>query len=205
MNKTLTQKVSFQTTVFSIEDTGLLIIQKAKQGETELHFPFEQIKTNKATVLDHNKGALTLAFAFAGIALFAFILGFIDKTIESMGAHWWLMISIILFIVYFKTKRKKIYLQTNENKIIEFHADKSNLHNVTIFIEQLLIERNTYLVSRYGNLNRNLEFGTQLDNLNWLLNSRAISKVQYDEKIQELNALFNGNTGSKPIGFSPHN
>jgi hypothetical protein len=35
-----------------------------------------------------------------------------------------------------------------------------------------------------------------------LLNSRAITKPQYDEKLQLLNSLFNINTPSKPIGFA---
>jgi hypothetical protein len=204
MEKTFTQKTAFRSTKFIIEDTGLLIQEKSKQNQTELHYPFEQIKTNRATVLDHNKSVLTLAVIFAGIALLVFIMSFSDKTVEAIAAPLWLSVSALLFLVYFKTKRKKLFLQT-ENKPIQFLADKSNFEIANNFIEQLLAERNLYLVSKYAKLNRNLAFGPQLDNLNWLLNNRAISKVQYDEKVQELNFLFNGHLGNKPIGFSTNN
>ncbi len=205
MHRTLNQKSGFKTSTFTIDDTGLLIKTKSKQNETELHFPFEQIKTNRATALDHNKGVLTLAFVFAGIALFVFILSLSDKTVEWIAVPIWVTISLVLFVVYFWTRAKKFYLQTTENRIIAFLANKTNLDEVNDFIEQLLIERNLYLVSKYGNLNRNLEFGPQLENLNWLLNNRAISKAKYDEKVQELNILFNSHLSNKPIGFSASN
>ena len=205
MSKTLVQKSRFKTTTFTIEDTGLLISTNSKQHSTELHFPFERIRTNRATALDHNRGALTLAFIFAGIALLVFIMSFTDKTVEWIAVPLWATISLGLFVFYFRTRKKKLYLQTTENKVIEFLANKDTLDTVTVFVENVLTERNLYLISKYATLNRNLEYATQLDNLNWLLNNRAISKEKYDEKVQELNTLFNSHLTNKPIEFSASN
>lgn len=205
MSKTLVQKSRFKTTTFTIEDTGLLISTNSKQHSTELHFPFEQIRTNRATALDHNKGALTLAFVFAGITLLVFIMSFTDKTVEWIAVPLWATISLGLFVFYFSTRKKKLYLQTTENKVIEFLAKKDTFDIVNDFVENVLTERNLYLVSKYATLNRNLEYAAQLDNLNWLLNNRAISKEKYDEKVQELNMLFNSHLTNKPIGFSASN
>ena len=205
MNKTLVQKSRLKTSTFTIEDTGLLISTSSKQNSTELHYPFEQIRTNRATALDHNKGALTLAFVFAGIALLVFIMSFTDKTVEWIAVPLWSTISLALFVFYFQTRKRKLYLQTTENKVIEFLVNKDTLETVNGFIENVLSERNMYLVSKYATLNRNLEYATQLDNLNWLLNNRAFSKEKYDEKVQELNTLFNSHLTNKPIGFSASN
>lgn len=54
-------------------------------------------------------------------------------------------------------------------------------------------------------LNKNLDFSQQLENLNWLINSRAISKKDYDLKVGELNALFSSPSGNNRIGFSSTN
>jgi hypothetical protein len=82
---------------------------------------------------------------------------------------------------------------------------KNTFDAVNNFIEQLMMERNLYLVSKYAQLSRNLEYSQQLDTLNWLLNNRAFSKEKYDGKVQELNALFNSHLTNKPIGFSANN
>jgi hypothetical protein len=205
MTKSLIQKFRFKTSTFTIEDTGLLIQTLSKQESTELHFTFEQIKINRASTLDHNKGVLILAIVFAGIALLVSILSFFDKTVEWAAVPIWATISIGLFIIYIKTRHKKVYLQTSENKTIEFLADKKRIDSVNMFIEQLLIDRNSYLFSKYATLNKNLDYSSQFDSLNWLLNNRAISKAIYDEKIEELNLIFNSHLMNKPIGFSTNN
>jgi len=68
------------------------------------------------------------------------------------------------------------YLYTTENKLIEFYSNIPSNTEVANFIENVINERNIYLLSKYGSINRNLEYAPQLDNLNWLLNTKAISK-----------------------------
>lgn len=205
MKPTLIQRLGNKTKEFSIDDTGLLLFVKSKESEKELYYPFEVICTSKATILDHNKTTLVIAYIFAIITIIVFIAGFFDPTVEIIAAPIWALISIVLFIYYYKTKKKKTYLQTTDNRTIEFVIEDGPHDTVDNFIHELINERNTYLISKYGNINRHLEYNPQLENLNWLLNARVISKAQYDEKIQELNALFNGNSGTKSIGFGIRN
>ncbi|OIQ97371.1 hypothetical protein GALL_206310 [mine drainage metagenome] len=204
MGRTLIQQGTFKTLNFTIDDTGLQFHKKRRESNIELHFAFEQIKTNKASEIDHNKFLLVCANIAAFFFLLFFIMSFSDRTIEGSTIIFWLVTSLAIFIIYFFSRSKKIYLYTTENKLIEFYADKPNENEVNEFIEELLNERTTYLVSKYGNPNRNLEYAPQLDNLNWLLNVKAITKSTYDEKIRELNSLFN-NISNSPIGFVKQN
>lgn len=203
--KNLTQKIGFKSITYTIVDTGLIRNIQSRSGSSEFHYPFEQIKTNKAFVTEQAKGALAVAGVFAGIAVFVFVLSFSDNTVEPIAVPLWLSISLIVFFYYFKTRVRKVYLQTTENVTLDFLATKPSKEDVEEFIQQLLAERNTYLLSKYGQLTRHLDYASQFDNLNWLLNNRVFTKQAYDDKIQELNKLFNMNLESKPIGFTTSN
>lgn len=205
MPQQLIQKSGLKTISFIIEDTGLLKKIKSKQVESEQHFPFEQIGTNRATLLDHNKGMFTIGIILAGIALITLISDLAGQDVEKMATPLWATFSAVFFVLYFRSRKKKLFLQMNDNRNIEFSAGKENLEEVSKFIENIISERNTYLISKYGLLNKNLDFSQQLENLNWLLNSRAISKKDYDLKVGELNALFSSSSGNNRIGFSSTN
>ncbi len=203
MTKKLIQKTTFKTIEFTIDDTGLLFHRKSKNSEAELHFSFEQIKTNKVTEVDHNKLLVVTASIAALVAIIAFGARFSDETILPSTIFIWACISTALFIFYFQSRNRKIYLYTSDNNVIAFFANKKDIIDTNEFIEQLFHDRNLYLVSKYGNPNRNLDYTFQLNNLNWLLDTKALSKSSYDEKFRELNALFNNNLSKNPIGFSP--
>ena len=176
MSPQLTEKKGAKSTTFIIEDTGLLIKTIAGTNETEQHFPFEQIGTDRATFLYHNKGMLTMGFVFMGIGLFTLISDLAGQSVEAIATPLWISISVVLFAFYFRTRKKTFVLQTTDNKNITFYANSENPEAPNTFIEQIIAERNIYLVSKYGILNKNLDFGHQLENLNWLLNNRALSK-----------------------------
>ncbi len=55
MSRNLKQKGFLKTLEYLIDDTGLLFTKKSRNSEIELHFSFEQLKTNKATEVEHNK------------------------------------------------------------------------------------------------------------------------------------------------------
>ncbi|RTL58749.1 MAG: hypothetical protein EKK37_10510 [Sphingobacteriales bacterium] len=205
MSRILVQKSGNKTLTYTIDDTGLLVQTKSRSKESEIHFLFENVKTNKVVALDHNKALLTLACVFGGITLLVLFMAFFDNTIDRVTIPFWGLISLVLFVVYFKTKQRKLFLQTSEHRSIDFIISRKNEKTVNEFVDMLLQERNIYLVSKYAVLSRHVSYATQLENLNWLLNNKAYSKSQYDEKIKELNVLFNGHPNNNPIGFIPGN
>ncbi len=203
MSNNLIQKSALKSIEFTIDDTGLLFNKKSRNSEHELHFSFEQLKTNKASEVEHNKFLVVCASLATFFTICLFAASQSDKTIETSTTLFWAFVSVVLFSVYFLLRTKKTYLYTTDNKFIDFYSDKPSTEEVSRFIENLLNERNSFLVSRYGNPNRNLEYAPQLENLNWLLNTKAISKAKYDEKLMELNSLFGSHQNVNPIGFSP--
>ncbi len=199
---TLTQKDHFQTFEFTIDDAGLLKKIRLKHGESEFHTPFEKITGNKIYIVQDSKLAMVLGVGFAILSLILFISSFSDKDIEKAAAPIWLAASLISFLVYVKTKKRKLFLNTSENQTIEFYNNKPSREEVDAFIKELIAQRNDYLNTKYGQPSKRLEFGQQIDNFNWLLNTRVISRGEYDEKVNTLNAMFNITPGDNKIGFS---
>ena len=200
--KTLTQKDHFQTFDFTIDDAGLLKTIRLKHGESEFHTPFEKITGNKIYLVEDSKLAMVLGAGFALLSLILFISSFSNTDIEKVAAPIWLAASVISFLVYVKTKKRKLFLKTSENQTIEFYNDKPSREEVDAFIKELIEHRNDYLNTKYGQPSKRLEFGQQIENFNWLLNTRVISRVEYDEKVNTLNAMFNITPGENKIGFA---
>lgn len=201
---TLEQIINGKTMSYIIDDAGLKTVTGAKYGASEYHIPFEQVKTNKSFVFEHNKSCLGLAIFFGALALFVLILGILDVA-EPSAFPIWSLISAGLFVIYYRSRGHKLFIETTDGNSLVFILTNENNEEVIAFVELLIQARNKYLLSKYSQLNRNLEYGGQLENLNWLLNTRALSKEQYDAKVVELNTLFHTHTSNKPIGFATSN
>jgi hypothetical protein len=203
--KTLEQKTYFQTATFTIDDTGLLRTFKGRTEESEYHFSFETITTNKSVVVEDKRGLLVLACASAIPALIFMIAKFTSDSISFGAILFWMAVSGVLFYSYFKNRHKLLFIHTGDSKQLKFYAEKPSCEEVNAFAEQLIEARNAYLFSKYGQPTRHLDYASQLNNLNWLLNSRAVSKKVYDEKLNELNALFGHAPSNATIGFTTNN
>jgi hypothetical protein len=200
--KTLEQISKSNTFKFEIDDAGLFRKVISKKSETEFHIPFEKISSNRSFVSLENKNGLWIGLVFLLLTIVLFVLSFKDNSIEKGSSAIWLTASVICFIVYFNSKEKKVLLFTTENKSIEFLGDKPSREIVDEFINELIKERNTTLNSKYGQPTKLLEFTPQLENFNWLLNARVISKAEYEQKVLALNSLFNSNSSNNQIGFA---
>lgn len=199
--KSLQQKRISET----IDDTELLISRTSRSKHVECHIAFEKITTIRSKQTHDQKAVLvSMAVAFV-VTLVLFIASFSDSEITAPYILVWGAIFVVLSIAYWFSRTEVIFIFTTENQHVGFFAQKPSEQEVTSFIDQLFEERTAYLVSRYGNLNRNLDYSTQLGNLDWLLNAKAISKSLYDQKLAELNALFQGKNQGSPIGFSQQN
>jgi len=144
---------------------------------------------------------MVLSAIFLGLSVLVFIISFIDNEVEKASALFWMVLSLFFGIIYFFSRSKKTYLQTTDNQLIIFNVSKSTTLLVDTFIDTLLSSRNEFLIQRYATFNKNLEYSVQFDNINWLLNTKAIKKETYDRKLDELNKLFNVNSITSKIGF----
>jgi hypothetical protein len=185
---------------FNIEDAGIVKKTSSKNGVSELHYSFESITNNKVCALEDNKALLVIATIMAVISIISFAYDGMDFSALICFA-----LSGLLYYLYYKTRVKKLYVSTSDGQPLFFVADNPNLEEVAAFVDAVYAARNVYLLSKYSNLTKHVDYASQLNNLNWLLNNRVLSKGQYDQKIEELNSLFNSPLGNKPIGFYKSN
>jgi hypothetical protein len=205
MTKTLHQKTAFQIVEFTIEDSGLLKRVIKKGGMSEFNFPYEKLTSNRAFILEASRPLLGFSIFFFVLSVIVFIAWGYNANVSDSAAPFWLVVSIVLFVAYYFTRAKKVYINTTDNQPIVLYSDKPGKEEVDTFIEALMAERNTYLFSKYGQLTRHLEYAPQLENLNWLLNNKVITKSKHDEKVKELNTLFDNPRATAPIGFTSTN
>ena len=197
LNQRLVQKRGPKTTTYMLEDAGLLVHTQAGSSFSEVAFAFEQLRTNRTTVIRHQVGLLT-AFCFT---CFASFLAVVSDNGSLSGL--WIAIAAVLGIWYFKTRYKVLVVQTSEEAPLEFEASGEKLQQAEAFLEKVFAVRNVYLISRWGKISPHLEYAGQLENLNWLLTNRILSKEAYEEKAAELEALFEAKPNGLPFDFRP--
>lgn len=93
----------------------------------------------------------------------------------------------LYFITY---KRARYITNPGNSNPIELFSNKPDVAAVDNFIEEILSRRKIFLLQRFGQLNKNLSYEPQYYNLSWLLDNYVINKEEYDQKLQELNAMY---------------
>jgi hypothetical protein len=201
MIATLEQKNYFNIYAFSIEDAGVKKKTIKKDGTSEFQVSFEKITTTKTYYTQQNKALLFLSCIFFVAGFISFGASFSDSSVSAVTILVWLFLAGCCLFAYFKTRVYKIYLYTSDNTALIFNRDKPSRQEVESFIDNIIKTRNTNLITKYGNPNRNLQYASQLENLNWLLNVQAMTLDDYNMKVNLLNSLFNTTSGSG-IGFT---
>jgi len=199
---TLIQKSKNKTLTFEIDDAGLLKKFKDKTGESEFHVPFEQISGNKAFIMQENKTALSIGILILALAIVLFVAYFYDTDIPLTSSLFWFVVATAILVYYFKTRTRKLLLFISGNKHIDFFSTLPTRKEVEDFIDVLINQRRVMMDAKYGQPNKLLDYSQQVSNFNWLLNSRIITKAEYDSKMNVLNELFNINQNPARIGFN---
>jgi hypothetical protein len=193
----LVQSQLFQKNIsIEIEDAGIIKKTTNKNGTSELNYSFESITNDRVYVLEDNKALLVFAVIMTILSII--ILGSNGPDSPSLV---YLAIGGVFGYFYYKSRVRKLYLSTSDGQTLFLLADIPNRDDVVSFVETVYSARNRYLLSKYSTLTKHVDYASQLNNLNWLLNNRVLSKGEYDAKVQELNSLFNSTPGSTPIGF----
>ena len=202
MNITLEQKNYFDTYIFSIEDAGVKKKTVKKNSTSEFQVPFEKITTTKTYHTSQNKALLIFACVCLIAGILTFIASFSDASVNAGTILIWLFLGGVLLFFYLKTKTNKIFLYTTDNTAFIFYSNKPSNEAVEEFINAIIKTRNINLITKFGNPNRNLQYASQLENLNWLLNIQALSLETYNSIVDLLNSMFNTSGGKSSIGFT---
>lgn len=201
MSNEFFQELYGQKQKFTIDETGLHISISSRQNSTEKHIPFENILINRTSQFTHNTTALLIGIVVFVTSIILFISFFRNGNVGMDAGTFWMLVSTGIFIYYYRSRSRKMYLSNSDGSYIIFIYEKKNQNQVDNFINQIIQKRNKYLTEKYTTLNKHLSFASQHDNLNWMLNIKVISKEQFDKSILELNKLYGGNQGQSPIGF----
>ncbi len=197
MLHTLVQKTGPVTATYTIQDSGLLVRTQANTKFSEILFAFEQLRTNRTTLIRHQAGLLA-AFCLLGFISF---LAVVSDAGSQSGV--WMAIAAVLGVWYFKTRHKVLVVQTTEDVPLEFRASARELQEAEAFLEQVFAARAVYLISRWGKVSPHLEYAGQFENLNWLLTNGVLPKELYNQRLAELDALFDSQHNLLPFDFTP--
>ena len=192
MLETLYQRnIFFHKKWFEINDEGLSIISRSLSSNTELFVKFEDIGVK---IIKDKKGKKGWIIASIICFLLAVGLFFDEKTggnTDKNAFVVYLIFSIIFVVVFFMTYERSFYLADNDSKnAIKFLIDKPSKQELNDFIDKLKIERKKVLLTKYGQLTNLLSYERQLNSLNWLDSIEALSNKEYEDKISQLNFIF---------------
>jgi hypothetical protein len=142
---------------------------------------------------------LVAAFFTAISILFCFDTG--EPKIE-LSMRLFIAALVPLFIsIYFITYKRARYITNSVNSNpIEILSNRPSVDAVDNFIKEVLYRRRTFLLQRFGQLNKNISYEPQYYSLNWLLDNDVINQDEYEKKIDELNTLYPSTPAIK--GFS---
>ena len=202
MKKTLYQRQFLRQKWFELTDEGLHVRSRNLTKGDEYFTRFEDLGVK---VIKSKTGKRSWLIASIIFILLSVVLFFHERAggdTEKNVFVVYLILSIMCAVVYGMTFKNSFYLATNNNdNAVEFLVDKPSQGELKLFIEGLKEERKNWLLKKYGSLNKLVSYEQQLNTLNWLNNVEALTKEEYEFKLEELNHVF---TRATPIvGFSP--
>ena len=164
--------------------------------------PYDKTTTTRSTETHQNKALLIFGCAASLAGIISLLASLSDSDIAPGIIIFWILVGAGLLTAYFVTRADKTYLYTTDNTAFIFYNNKPSLEEVDTFITEVINTRNEQLLLKYGMPNKNLPYASQLENLNWLLNIQAITLNDYNDKVAQLNNIFNTTSGKSSIGFS---
>lgn len=194
----LKQRRFFTKRDYNILDNKLHFKTSYIGGEGELLISFENISKEKTTYKTKNPMILVISlllFFFSGIS-------FLVRNDKDTDPDMWIGIlfpAVILLVIYIIMRENSWKIRLYNNSFIYLFKVKPNENTVDEFITTLFEERDNYLRKTYLNLDPNLSYETQVNDLKWLRNVEAISKDEFDKFYEDLKSLFAPKKGI--IGF----
>ena len=175
---------------YEILESGILITTFTNPKlPTEEQIPFENIKSDRFFYV-HKSPIFLIA---AGIFMLIYMFSLVD-TIKSeksypIIAHGWGVFAICLIISYFLVQRKIFFIKTFSGRFIKFRVNKND-SEIAVFVKNVIEKRNEYLKLKYGEPSLYLSYDGQYSNFSIMLKEKILTTQEYQEKIKELNALF---------------
>ncbi|MFP5437075.1 MAG: hypothetical protein ACLGH8_04775 [Bacteroidia bacterium] len=198
MLRELNQKTLFIKRRTIIEENKVSSYTSIFGKEMGANLAFEDLSTDKTphTLLFNNIGLIILGFAFGTLITFFW------RNDKEFSPYVWIYFAVSFIgscIFHFLYKENVWKLRLQNYTYIFINSKHPSTAKVDSFIEELYTQRKKYLRETYLHINKNLSYETQFKNLNFLKKSEAITVNEYQNFLNELDALFE--YGKKQIGF----
>lgn len=196
--QTIKQQRFFSKKEYTILDTRLHYKTSYIGGQSEGIVAFEDISKEKITNKSTNPIILLISLFFFGLAGLSFTWRN-DKDVEP---YMWIahaFMAVVLLTIYVVMRENSWKIKTYNKGYLYLFKNKPNENVVNEFIATLFSERDNYLKQTYLNLDPNLSYETQVNDLKWLRNVEAITKEEFDKFYGDLKSLYAPKKGI--IGF----
>lgn len=159
---------------------------------SEYEISFEHIHNKKKIQTNTNDNLLVISFSLLVIGL-----------LFQFGSNREISITALIFGTFFlalalTTRKKTITIPTYDGDKIELFFNRRNNGEVLEFSNKIIEASNTFLLNKYGKIDRALPVEGQLNNLNFLRDRNIISKEEYENL---KNQLF-GRENKGSFGFN---
>jgi hypothetical protein len=181
-----------------INDTGVSVIEKSLTNYHEYHIEFDQFTTKRTVKREINNGMLFFVFICAIITLIKFF-GYLAPAGTGLpGTIIFLSITLFFIVLAFTTKKQivvltKLYGQTG----FEIPFKNSNEKEVREFADLIIEKTKEYLISKYGNVDKDMPRENQFENIISLKDRNIITEKEFER----LKNILLDKDAEKKIGF----
>ncbi len=187
----LIQNRLLQKTTYSFYEHGISIKSKGLFNSLEYEVPYEELSDR---VIYESKISDGYKVGMAGIIIFLIV-----SIINNSGDMIVLGIITVIagLVVLYYTREKTASIILIDKRALIINQKKPNATVVREFISRIQSNRKEYLKAKYGRIDKDLPFETQINSFNWLKNSNVIN----EEEFETLKNLLLRNSNEKKIGF----
>lgn len=182
----------FNRQAIEILASGLKICKKTFFDSTEYEISFEKLDNKIRIQTAVRNGLVIIAFFFTVMGLL-FLTGTDSNLTEAF-----FILAVAFFSISFLTKKKTITIASYDGDDIILYFTKNNKENVIDFANLIIKSGNTYLLNKYGKIDKALPIENQLANLEFLRNKEIITEDHFENLKNQLLGRENKNS----IGFS---
>lgn len=198
--KTLLQKKNFVQREVRLTDTKLFCSVTKFGNTNEIDIPFENIDGEKVSYKTANIYFLLISLGCCITAILISTSSFSETGIHHLTSGIGFLLAISFFLLYWFSRADFWQIKLSDGNSILLHKKIPNEKAVSIFIDEIIKIRNSYLRENYATIDENLDYESQLNNFKWLKSIKAISKEEYDKKYSELKKIIN--PSDMNIGFT---
>ena len=202
MHYDFSQHKLFEKRWFKFTEDGLRVRYNNIMKTHEYELKYEDIGTKVVDFVGGIRAFLVPTLILSVVAAVVYIDRINGGDVENGAEIFYLSFALVCLVLYIMTFKRVRYLSKSNNaNAIEFLIKKSTEKDLENFINQILSRRKSFLMERYGYLNKNISYESQYNNLKWLLDNDVLDQIDYNEKLAKLDELFPSTTVVKGFMF----